>query len=112
MSFPIVSRIAVLVLLWGCHRPGHRISTPPLPAVPDHLSRIPPAAARSHYIQGHLCLAQSRWADAQAAFEAARALDPSSPAIVRGLAAAAAGAGDIAVSEALLREAAQLEGGP
>ena len=112
MSYQTASRITLLCLLWGCGRLRPHISAPPTPAVPAHLARIPPAAARSLYVQGHLCLAEARWADAQAAFEAAWALDPGSPAILRGLAMAADGAGDADTSAALLREAAQLEADP
>lgn len=112
MSFRTANGLVMLALFCGCGPPSHNISTPPVPSVPDHLARIPPPAARSLYIQGHRCLAEARWEDALAAFEAARLLDPGSSAIRRGLALAAAGAGDSAASEAHRRAAEELEGAP
>lgn len=108
MSYPTAKLLAAtLLLLAGCVRRPVSIITPPDLSAPA--STVPPAGARSAYIAGHRCLAQGAWEDAAEAFAEAHELDPSSPAILRGLAAASAGQGDSAAAADYLQQAAALE---
>lgn len=109
MSSPTAKALAVVVLAAGCVRRPTNIITPPDLSAPA--TTVPPAGARSAYIAGQLHLAREEWADAAAAFAEARDLDPDSPAILRGLAAAAAGQGDSGAAADYLQQAAALEGG-
>jgi tetratricopeptide (TPR) repeat protein len=107
VSSPTASALALCVLLVACRPTTGRITQPPTTI--DVRPPGPSPAARSAYIAAHLYLAEERWDEATAAFTEARKRDPDSPAILRGLAAAAEGRGEIEARDRYLKRAAALE---